>query len=150
MDTAVPEPFKLLSMSPDNGFVQANGPLYGRMDGERFVLGLRVEQRHCNPAGTCHGGMLALLADMLLITGSNIQARLSRYLLTVSLNCDFIGPAPRGSWIEGRAEVLRATKTLLFAQGLLTADGAPVLRTNGTFRLPAHADPRYGPERYGL
>lgn len=148
MDDEVPAPFRLLAFKTEDGFIAVNGPLYGTREGERFVLGFRVEPRHCNPVGNCHGGMLSLLADMLLITGSNIQAKLSRFLSTVSLNCDFLAPAPLGSWIEGRAEVLKITRSLLFAQGLLTIDGEPVLRANGVFKLSQESDPRFDSERF--
>ena len=42
------------------------GPLYARWSGERLQLGFRVEHRHTNPLGICHGGMMASFADMLL------------------------------------------------------------------------------------
>jgi uncharacterized protein (TIGR00369 family) len=149
MPLDIPPGFKLIP-TIGNHFVEANGPLYGRRDADRLVLGIRVEERHCNPGSACHGGMLALLGDLLLIIGSNVQAKLSRYLLTVSLNCDFIAPAPLGSWLEGRCEVLKVTRALVFAQGLLTVEGQPVMRTNGTFRIPPEPDPRYHPDRYDL
>ena len=97
----------------------------------RLCLGLRVERRHCNPGGSCHGGMLSTLADMLLVLGAGAQTGLSRYMLTVNLSCDFIAPAMEGSWIEGRLQVLRSTRNLVFCQGNLQADGALVLRLSG-------------------
>jgi uncharacterized protein (TIGR00369 family) len=150
MHPDIPSGFTRMSNGADEEFVSRNGPLYGKREGDRFVLGFRVEQRHCNPGNTCHGGMLGTLADMLLIHCSNMQARLSRYLLTVNLTCDFIGPAPLGAWLEGRGEVLRVTKSLVFAQGLITADGEPVLRTNGVFKIPPQPDPRHDFNRFGL
>jgi len=122
IESAVSEGFVRLPLPPA-GFIDANGPLYGKWELDRIVLGVRIERRHCNTNGTCHGGMLALLADMLLAMGSNLQADLSRFLPTVNLTCDFLGPATLGSWIEGRLEVLRVTNSLVFSQGLLTVQG---------------------------
>ena len=51
----------------------------------------------------CHGGMLATLADMLLLLGTNVQSKLGQFLLTVSLDIDFVGPVMEGDWLEGRA-----------------------------------------------
>ncbi|HMS78030.1 MAG TPA: PaaI family thioesterase [Burkholderiaceae bacterium] len=118
----------------DDPFVQSIGPLYGRADEareKRLVLGLRVERRHCNPAGFCHGGMLMSMADMLLVIGSNLQAGLDRFTSTVSLSADFLAPVPQGAWLEGRLEVLRATRNLVFCQGIYRVDGAPVMRLDG-------------------
>jgi len=65
----VPEGFKPLPVGGD--FIGINGPLYVRSvalaDGSKQRhIGFRVEQRHCNPMGNCHGGMLATFADMML------------------------------------------------------------------------------------
>lgn len=130
MSVEIPADFKRLLLRP-NPYVDACGPLYGKRDGDKLVLGLRVEHRHCNPGGSCHGGMLGTLADMLLVMGANVQSGQRRYMLTVNLSCDYIGPAPEGSWIEGRLEVLRTTRSLVFCQGQLTAGGQPVLRFSG-------------------
>jgi acyl-coenzyme A thioesterase PaaI-like protein len=75
--------------------------------------------------------MLTTLADMLLVLGASAQTGLSRYMITVNLSCDFIAPAPAGAWIEGRLQVLRSTRSLVFCQGRLDADGALVLRLSG-------------------
>jgi hypothetical protein len=40
-----------------------------------------------------------------LILGANAQANLQRYMTTVNLSLDFLGPAPNGCWLEGRAQV---------------------------------------------
>jgi uncharacterized protein (TIGR00369 family) len=139
MTNAIPEgfaPFKLLM-----GFVNVNGPLYGKWDGTHLLLGFRVEERHCNPGKVAHGGMLATFADMLLPIASRFQSKIDMgFLPTVNLSCDFLSPAPLGAWVEGRAEVVRMTRNLLFAQGLATADGEPCLRANGIFKIKAAKD----------
>jgi uncharacterized protein (TIGR00369 family) len=120
---------------PSTGFVQVNGPLYGRMERGRFTLGFRVEERHCNPWGICHGGMLMTLADMTLALGANLQERLHRFLPTVKLEGDFVAPAPRGAWLEGRCEVLRVTSNLVFAQGGISTAGMAVLRASAIMKV---------------
>ena len=88
---AIPEGFRPLNL-PRNPFIEANGPLHGRMDGEQFVLGFLCETKHCNPMMVCHGGMMATLADMLLLLATNIQTGLGQFRLTVSLDVDFLAP----------------------------------------------------------
>src|SRR6185437_9708148 len=120
------------------GLLQAVGPLYGKWADERLVLGFRVEMRHCNPGQVAHGGMLATFADMLLPIASRFQSKTEMgFLPTVNLTCDYLAPAPLGSWVEGRADPVKATRNLVFVQGLATADGEPVLRANGIFRITA-------------
>ena len=135
----------------DNPFVDAVGPLWGHRDeglAGRLVMGLRVERRHCSPSGFCHGGMLMSLADMLLVLGANLQAGLDRFMSTVSLSADFLAPVPQGAWLEGRLEVLRATRNLVFCQGLYRVDGTPVLRVDGIVKPIGEASSDFSAKRY--
>jgi len=139
----VPEGFRPLPMGGD--FIHVNGPLYLRREGGRAQLGFRVEPRHTNPAGICHGGMMASFCDMLLPVCAHQQASAlaQRFLPTVSLQVDYLAPSPLGAWVQGEAEVLRSTATLVFVQGLVSADGQPVARASGIFKIgPVFAPPR--------
>ena len=131
----IPAGFTALAMG--SGFMGVNGPLYLRHEGPLVQIGLRVEARHCNPMGNCHGGMLATFSDMLLpLTIHRKAAEIGmRFLPTISLQLDYLAPAPLGSWVQGEAEVLRVTRNLVFAQGLVTADGAPAVRISGIFKI---------------
>ena len=145
--SGIPPGFVPLSFPP-SAFVEMTGPMYGRREGGIFTLGFRVEPRHCNAAGVCHGGMIATVCDMLLTVGSNIQSNQSRFLPTISMTCDFLAAAQEGAWVEGRVQVLRTTRNLLFASGLLEAAAGPVARASGVMKLSAEADPRFHPDRY--
>ena len=119
-----------------DGFIGANGPLFLRKDGEDLVVGLRVEERHCNPNKVCHGGMLMTFADMFLPIGARVAAKMPAvFLPTINLAMDYLAPAPLGAWIEGRARVLRVTRNLVFADGLITDGGTLIARANGTFKI---------------
>ena len=134
MSANIPAGFAPLKISM--GFLESNGPLYGKWENELLHLGFRVEERHCNPGMVAHGGMLATFADMQLPLAARFQSRLDPgFLPTINLTCDFLAPAPLGAWVEGRAETIRATRNLLFAAGTATADGAPCLRANGIFKI---------------
>lgn len=135
-DTASHIPAGFRAIDTGGPFIAANGPLYARWTGEKLQLGFRVEPRHTNPVGTCHGGMLASFCDMLLPTLTLYQGSDGRrsFLPTINLQVDYIGAAPLGSWVQGEGEVLQRTRTMVFAQALVTADGAPALRTSGIFR----------------
>ena len=62
--TVIPIGFRLARIGGD--FLMHNGPLYGKWTPDKVQLGFVVEQRHTNPLGICHGGMLATFADMML------------------------------------------------------------------------------------
>jgi uncharacterized protein (TIGR00369 family) len=118
-------------------FIRVNGPLYVIREGDRVRCGFRVEERHTNPMGICHGGMMASFCDMLLPMTAfrTCEAVKGRFLPTVSLQIDYLAPAPLGAWVEGEAQVLRTTRSLVFMQGLVSADGEPAARVSGIFKI---------------
>ena len=131
----IPAGFSALPVMGD--FIAVNGPLYLRHEGDLVLVGFRVEQRHTNPMGICHGGMMASFCDMLLpLSVHRKRADVwLRFLPTINLQIDYLAPAPLGAWVQGEAEVLRVTRTLVFAQGLVSADGVPAVRVSGIFKL---------------
>ena len=135
--TAIPAGFKPLTMM--GGFMSVNGPLYLRHEGESVQLGFRVEPRHTNPFGNCHGGMLASFGDMLLPISVHRKSPEvgQRFLPTINLQIDYLAPAPLGAWVQGEAQVLRVTRSMVFAQGLVTADGVNAVRVSGIFKIGA-------------
>ena len=124
-------------------YMAVNGPIYVLREGPEIRFGMRVEQRHCNPMGNLHGGMTASFCDMLLpLSVHHKTPEVGRRILpTISLQLDYLAPAPLGCWLEGTAELLRATRSLVFAQGLVMADGVPCARASGVFKIgPAFPD----------
>ncbi len=133
----VPEGFKARNFG--EGFVAVNGPLYARRTDSGIQVGFRVEARHTNPMNICHGGMLASFADMLLpMTAHHLcpEAK-GRFLPTISLQIDYLSQAALGSWVQGEAQVMRVTRSMIFMQGLITAEGVNVARVSGIFKIGA-------------
>lgn len=125
-------------------FIQHNGPLYLRHEGSVVQFGFRVERHHVNPMNNLHGGMMASFCDMLLPLSVHRKSDqvADRFLPTISLQIDYLAPAPLGAWVQGEAEPLRITRSLVFAQGLVMADGVPCARVSGVFKIGpvAHRD----------
>lgn len=118
-------------------FLRNIGPLYVLEQGATLKFGFRVELRHVNPIRHLHGGMMASFCDMLLpLSAIRKSAEVAgRFLLTISLQIDYLAAAALGAWVEGEAEVLRVTRSLVFAQALVHADGALCARTSGVFKI---------------
>jgi uncharacterized protein (TIGR00369 family) len=101
-----------------------------------------VLKKHLNPIGLCHGGMLATFCDVLMPMSVAYNESMDTGLLpTVSLSLDYLAPTPGGAWVEGRAELLRRGRRIVFAQLLLLADGQPTVRANGVFSVPSNPGP---------
>ena len=138
----VPAGFKPLHSMGE--FIQHNGPLYLSTQDGRFRLGFRVEARHTNPMQICHGGMIASFCDMLLPMLAQRDAAVGRrFLPTINLQIDYLATVGLGAWVQGEGEVLRATRSIVFVQGLVTSDGKPAVRASGIFKLgPEFKAPR--------
>lgn len=132
---AVPEGFKARHFG--DGFIGVNGPLYTRRTEAGLQMGFRVEGRHTNPMNICHGGMMASFCDMLLPITAQHQSKEvhGRFCPTISLQIDYLAMAPLGAWVQGEAQVLRVARTMIFMQGLVTADGMNVARVSGVFKI---------------
>ncbi len=135
-------PAGFLPVAIGGEFARFTGPLLGRWDGERVRLGFLVEPHHANPARACHGGMLSTFADMQMAIATHYQwpEIAGHSFPTVNMTVDFLAAVPIGAWVVGAAEVLRATRSLVFIQGTATADGESALRFNGVYKIGPKRD----------
>ena len=62
--------------------------------------------------------------------GGGTLAGLRKFLPTISMTFDFVAPAKIGDWVEGRCEVVRQTRSLLFTNIYLTVGEEKILRAS--------------------
>jgi acyl-coenzyme A thioesterase 13 len=128
-----PQGFKALSrLSPFNAMV---GPLYARSRrGQELSVGLRIEEKHTNSRGICHGGVLATLADLALGYVMHVRAEGKMGFVTAHLAVDYAGSARVGDWIESKVEIQRMGTRLAFANCYLVArNGRRIVRASAIF-----------------
>ena len=117
------------------GFHQLIGPFYIRDNGTDREYGFYADERHINPAGVVHGGLLMTVMDMVL-TSTVIQFIDGKnHVSTIAMNCDFLAPISQGSWITGRGEVTRRTKSIAFVRGRLQVEGRDAVTGTGVWRV---------------
>lgn len=121
---------------PDRAEIENSaGPFYGRLMADGATqLGFRVTARKLNNMGICHGGVLAMFAD---IQGSVVKRRLNILAdsPTINLGIDFVAPAREGAWVWSQPELVRHTGGMIFFQSLVHADSDICMRVNGIYRL---------------
>lgn len=113
-------------------FGARNGPFFEKRDGERLWRGFRVLERHCNQGDIVHGGMLTTFADVVM--GTAAWAGTGGPSVTVRMVVDFLAPARLGDWVEGSAELTRATKSLVFVDATLKVGRRTVLTASGVYK----------------
>jgi len=136
---------------PETTFNSHIGTLYAKRGTkgthDEFVLGFRVHQHMCNPAGGLHGGMMMTVADLVGTMGGGTLVGLRKFLPTVSMTFDFVAPARVGDWVEGRAEVVRQTRSLLFTNIYLTVGEEKFLRASQIAKIPSGEGLSFGKAR---
>ena len=111
------------------------GPVFERGSGADYRVGLRVDDRHINAKGFCHGALLALLADVHLGRLCAMSTAPPLALVTVSLALHYLTAARLGGWLEAQGQVDRVGRALAHSSGLVLVDGKPALRATGAFQI---------------
>jgi len=132
-----PPPAGFARVPPTSPFAREVGPFYERIDADGFTRAFWLSDKHGNVMGFAHGGVIMSFADMLLARA--LSHGLQRNGVTVRMVVEFLAPAKPGEWLEGRARVVRAGKTLAFVEGEGGVGGRAVFTAAGTFRLTGEA-----------
>ena len=132
-------------LDTDSPFNTLVGPYYTAARDGGLVLGLRVEQKHCNSRGRLHGSMVCAMADIaighnvgLALAGANPEAvhgAPKAPIATVSLNTDFVSTAHVGDWVETRVDVQKGGRSLAFANAYLFCGDERIARTSAVFKI---------------
>ena len=110
------------------GFAGLVGPLWTRREGDGWAYAILVEDRHANPAGLAHGGLVSTLADHALSVVA-WEANARRPCITVALDVRFLAPARPGDLLVARGRVVRQTGSLAFLEGRVTVGDIEIATT---------------------
>jgi len=133
----VPEGYEIVQRTQGPTFAGLVGPFYAKRAGRELSLGLRIEERHLNSRGTCHGGLLATLADIALgyaCVAANEDGQ-SRNFVTIDLAVEYLAASQAGDWLYSEVRVMNADTRTAAAAGHLLVDGRPVARISANFRM---------------
>ncbi len=130
--TTAPAPAGYSAVFGDTGFNKYVGPVWQSPDKSEFLFDIRAE--HLNGGGALHGGMMMALAD--IVMGRTVRDALEgQKALTISLNCDFIGPSKLGERVRGTAAITRKTRSIVFIGCELAVEGRPIMTATGLWKI---------------
>ena len=135
-DLAIPQGFRRVERPTRNPFNELVGPFYERREAEAVSLGLRIEERHLNSRGFCHGGLLATLADLALGYSMLAAAKGLTNFVTVHLSVDYVDAAKEGDWVESQVDIQRIASKLAFANCYLLSGERRIVHASALFALP--------------
>ena len=130
----IPEHFELLRGNV--GFGALIGPLYLRKprEGRIYAWAFRATEKHLNPAGIVHGGMLVSFADTCLGALAFFAANRTSSS-TVDLATSFVAPGRTGDWIECTGAVTRTTRDLVFLTGRVYVADRTLVDLKGIWKI---------------
>jgi len=133
----IPEGYEIVPRTQGPTFAGLVGPFYAKREGRELSLGLRIEQRHLNSRGSCHGGSLATLADIALgyacVAAS--EDGQNRNFVTIDLAVEYLAATQAGDWLYSEVKVMNADTRTAAAAGHLLVEGRPVARISANFRM---------------
>ncbi|MGE0226091.1 MAG: PaaI family thioesterase [Acetobacteraceae bacterium] len=110
------------------------GVPWRKREADGWTYGLQTCADHANPAGAVHGGILAAFADHTL--GCYVAAAADDAPnVTIQLNTHFLAAVEPGAFLILRGGVTRATGSLVFVRGLISAAGRDAVAVDGIWRV---------------
>lgn len=118
------------------GFNEVVAPSFVRFHDDGIDFGFFVEKQHCNPMGTCHGGMLMTFVDIMF--AGMLCRRLGKFVgtPTMNINCDFLAAPVVGDWLQSEMHFMHFTNSVGYVSGAIIGPNGTVLRASGAFKLP--------------
>lgn len=117
------------------GFMALIGPLLRSTNLEdRTTYGLQTDARHKNRIGLVHGGVLTSLLDQVVaIVAWNAADR--QPTVTVQMDTQFLGTARAGDFLETRATVRHATRSLMFVDAEISCATGPIASASAIMKI---------------
>ena len=113
----------------------------------RVVMTITLEERHMNPNGVLHGGVLTTLMDEAtghsIVTIRGMETMMQAPHATVDMNMSFLSGARPGDVLECEGRALRVGKSVCFAEGEVRRRGRGDLIAKGRFTFVV-VSPRNG------
>lgn len=98
----------------------------------RAVMELTIDERHTNPFGTGHGGLIADLADAAMGAACHSTLADDQICFTLELKVSFLRPA-RGGRLRAEGRVIRDGRTVSFLECDVTDEqGTLIARASAT------------------
>ena len=121
-------------MAEDNrGFTELVGTELSSAEEGRATVNLKAEERHLNPSGTVHGGVISTLIDVSMAEALNTMTEEEEQPFTIQITVNYMRPGKPGT-LTSTAEVRKGGEriTIVEAEVVQEEDEVIALAT-GTY-----------------
>ena len=121
-------------MSEVEGFRELVGTELSSSEEGRAVVSLRAEERHLNPNGTVHGGVVYTLVDVSMAEALKTMIEGDERPVTIEIKVNYLEPGRPGT-LTSTARVRKGGKRLIIVEAEVTQedDGEVVALATGTY-----------------
>ncbi len=125
------------SAVPTSGIMEMLGGRVDSLDEGVSVMSLTLEEKHMNPNGVVHGGVLTTLMDEstghAIVTIRGPEAMAETPHATVDMSVSFLSGARVGDELVCEARTLRLGRSIAFAEAEVRRKGSGDLIAKGRF-----------------
>ena len=129
----IPEGFEPISRT--SPFTDMVGPMYQKKDQTGLIIGLLIEEKHCNARGLAHGGIFGTLADIAMGYSAAFSTNPPTPLVTTSQTMDYAGKAQLHDWLEVHTDVQKVGRTLAFTNCYFVVGDKRIARSSAVFSV---------------
>ena len=125
---------KLGCMSEDAGFRELVGTELSSAEEGRAVVNVRAEDRHSNPNGTVHGGVVYTLIDVSMAEALRTMIEGDERPVTIEIKVNYLEPGKPGT-LTSTAQVRKGGKRLTIVEAEVSQedDGEVIALATGTY-----------------
>lgn len=121
-------------MAEDNGgFAELVGTELSSAENGRAAVSLEAEERHLNPSGTVHGGLISTLIDASMAEALNTMTEEGEQPFTIQITVNYMKPGKPGT-LTSTAQVRKGGERITIVEAEVVQDEAEVIAlATGTY-----------------
>lgn len=132
-DTLLQKGFVKCSQS--DGFCEHIGPFYEQIQQSEIVRALPIDKRHLNPEGVVNGGVILSFMDYVIYRAIGDEISHNIQFATINLNSNFLAAAKIGNTLLGKGNIIRKTRSVIFAEGIITTEKRDIMTATGIWKI---------------
>jgi uncharacterized protein (TIGR00369 family) len=117
------------------GFCEHIGPFYEKKSEQGIIRALTIDERHLNPEGIVNGGVVLSFMDYVIYRAIGDEIGHSIKFATINLNSNFLAAAKFGNTLIGTGKIIRKTKSVIFAEGLIETPERKIMTATGIWKI---------------
>lgn len=117
------------------GFSQHIGPFFEKNVNGVMHRALEIKAHHLNPEGVVHGGVTLSFADYIIYRAIGDEIGHDIRFATINLNSNLIAAAKDGDVLFGTGNIVRKTKSVIFAEGRIFTTKHTILQASGVWKI---------------